>query len=458
MSIELFEQRMRDEDLPELFIRTFAEYYAQLLAGETGLMRETEIEPVLTLPDAGQFPAGLADVGRRALRKTAAFKLNGGLGTSMGLQRAKSLLPVKDGRSFLEIIAKQAGKAGVPLVLMNSFSTEEDSQTVLRPIAADTSFTYDTFLQHKEPKIRQDNFAPVDWPPNPTLQWTPPGHGDIYTALVTSGTLDNLLAQGIEYAFVSNSDNLGAVIDLAILGYFAQNQLPFMMEVADRTEMDKKGGHLAKRKTDGQLVLRESAQCAPEDVADFQDVTRHKFFNSNNLWFHLPQLKEVLAKQDYQLRLPMLLNRKTVDPRDSSSTPVYQLETAMGSAIGVFAGAQAVRVPRSRFAPVKTTNELLLVRSDLYALSDRFEVLPVNGRSPKPTITLDSDYYKFISDFDARFPFGVPSMKKCTRLHIQGDFLFGRDVRCVGNVELINHSEEQIIIADGRILQGVIGD
>lgn len=451
--LTLIEDKMADEGLPDLFIRTFAYYYERLVLGETGLIPESTIESVDTLPDVEQFSVHYADIGQAALGKTAVIKLNGGLGTSMGLERAKSLLPVKNGRSFLEVIAKQTEKAEIPLVLMNSFSTEEDSKRVLQPIADNSEFTYYTFIQNKEPKIRQDDLMPVTWEKNPELAWCPPGHGDIYIALVTSGTLDTLLDAGIEYAFVSNSDNLGAVVDLSILGYFAEHRIPFMMEVADRTEMDKKGGHLAQC-PDGQLILRESAQCPPEDEDAFQDISRHKFFNTNNLWFHLPSIKRILVEQEYQLGLPMIRNSKTVDPRDCESTPVYQLETAMGSAIAVVKGAQAVRVPRSRFAPVKTTNELLLVRSDVYELTDAFEVLPKNGRKRKPNISLDNLYYKIISDFDARFPNGVPSLQECRNFKVEGDFLFGRGVVCVGDVHLISTSSKQVYIEDGTILNG----
>ena len=454
-TLELIEERMFAEGLPELFVRTFAYYYEQLVTGETGLIPESTIESVDSLPDVEQFSAHYAEIGREMLAKTAVFKLNGGLGTSMGLERAKSLLPVKNGRSFLEVIAQQSEKANIPLVLMNSFSTEEDSKRVLQSVADDSDFSFYTFIQNKEPKIRQDDFTAVNWDKNPELVWCPPGHGDIYIALVTSGTLDALLAEGIEYAFVSNADNLGAVVDLSILGYFAENKVPFMMEVADRTEMDKKGGHLAKR-PDGQLILRESAQCPTEDEATFQDIGRHKYFNTNNLWFHLPSLKRILVEKDYQLGLPMIRNNKTVDPRDGQSTPVYQLETAMGSAIAVFAGAQAVRVPRSRFAPVKTTNELLLVRSDVYELTEAFEVLPKNGRSRKPNISLDNRYYKIISEFDARFPHGAPSLIDCTSLTVEGDFVFGRGVVCVGDVHLQSEDGKQVFIEDGTILNGRI--
>lgn len=449
-----FVDRMAAAGLPKIFIDTFLYYYEQLITGQTGYIAEEEIRPVAELPDAEKFPRRMAEIGKRALAKTAVIKLNGGLGTSMGLEQAKSLLTVKEGLSFLDIIAQQAQLTNVPLLLMNSFSTEEDSLALLEKYPDLNKDLPHSFLQHKEPKIRQDNLQPVEWPENPELAWCPPGHGDIYTALVTSGTLEGLLEKGYEYAFVSNADNLGAVVDLAILGYFVDNEIPFMMEVADRTEMDKKGGHLAER-LDGQLVLRESAQCPPEDTAAFQDINRHKYFNTNNLWFHLPTLYRQMSAHNNRLGLPIIRNSKTVDPRDPQSPPVYQLETAMGSAIAVFEGAQAIRVPRSRFAPVKTTEDLLAVRSDAYTLTEDFRIVPSGSRKMRQfNITLDNRYYKYVSDLDERFPHGVPSLAKNKSLVIEGDFIFGKDVVCQGDVHLRNESGQPIRIPDGTVLTG----
>ncbi|MCA9935392.1 MAG: UTP--glucose-1-phosphate uridylyltransferase [Anaerolineales bacterium] len=443
-----FAARMRAADLPELFIETFASYYAQLVQGRTGLIAEADITPVETLPDMETLPEELAAVGEGVLAKTAVIKLNGGLGTSMGLAQAKSLLPVRDGLSFLDIIARQALQAGVPLMLMNSFATEADSLALLRSYAGLESDLPLSFVQHKAPKVTQADLTPASWPQDPQLEWCPPGHGDIYTALLTSGALAALRQAGYEYAFVSNADNLGAVIDVTLLGYFAVNHFPFMMEVADRTEMDKKGGHLAQR--DGQFILRESAQCPADDRAQFQNIARHQYFNTNNLWLHLPTLQQVLAERGNMLGLPMIRNAKTVDPRDGRSTPVYQLETAMGSAIEVFAGAQAVRVPRTRFAPVKKTDDLLAVRSDAYVLTDAFHIEPrtLDGF----VVALDGRYYKFISDLDARFPYGPPSLVDCTHFSVTGDYKFGRNVIAQGEVRLVNETGQQIEIPDGAIL------
>lgn len=449
-----FMERMESANLPKIFINSFASYYEQLLLGSTGLIAEAEIEPVTDLPDAAQFSADLSQIGESVLSKTAVIKLNGGLGTSMGLAGAKSLLIVKDDLSFLDIIARQALLIDVPLILMNSFTTHEDSLAVLARYPQLNKTIPQSFLQNKEPKIQQSNLEPIAWPAEPELEWCPPGHGDIYTALVTSGTLTTLLENGYEYAFVSNSDNLGAVVDFGILGYFAQEGLPFMMEVAERTGMDRKGGHLARR-LDGQLVLRESAQCPDDDILSFQDISRHKYFNTNNLWLHLSTLAQVMAERDNKLGLPMIRNTKTVDPRDLDSTAVYQLETAMGSAIAVFAGAAAIRVPRNRFAPVKATDDLLAVRSDAYILTDDFRVIPKADRQMRRfNINLDPDYYKFVSDLEERFPDGPPSLAACNQLTIQGDFKFGKDVVCQGDVALVNEQSAQVTIADETVLAG----
>jgi UTP--glucose-1-phosphate uridylyltransferase len=449
-----FAERLEAEGAHPIFIELFSHYYDQLVAGQTGLIPESSIEPVLSLPDAERLPADFLAVGRRALARTAVIKLNGGLGTGMGLEQAKSLLMVKEGLTFLDVIASQAKQINVPLLLMNSFATEDDTQAALAPYAH-LPHPPVTFVQNKEPKIRQSDLMPVSWPENPELEWCPPGHGDLYASLVISGVLDKLLDGGFEYAFISNSDNLGAVVDPAILGYFVQNELPFMMEVADRTEMDKKGGHLAQRADDGQLILRESAQCPAADEAAFQDINRHKYFNTNNLWLNLVALQEVMEERNNRLGLPLIRNSKTVDPRDGGSTAVYQLETAMGSAISVFADAQAIRVPRSRFAPVKKSDDLLAVRSDAYILTEDYQIVfnPAHV-SGDVVVELDGRYYKFVNDLAARFPEGIPSLLNCTRLSVQGDVTFCANVSLVGDVEICNKSGRSITIPAGTTLSG----
>jgi UTP--glucose-1-phosphate uridylyltransferase len=265
--------------------------------------------------------------------------------------------------------------------------------------------------------------------------------------------LATLLDRGYRYAFVANVDNLGAVLDPRILGWVAREEIPFLMEVADRTEADRKGGHLARR-PDGSLVLREIAQTPDDDLGAFQDVGRHRFFNTNNLWLDLRALADVMESRDGVLGLPMIVNRKTVDPRDGSSPEVIQLETAMGAAIGVFEGARALRVPRRRFAPVKTTNDLLALRSDAYVLTDDAQITLADDRDAAPLVELDDRFYKRVGDFDARFPAGAPSLVAGDALAVEGDVLFGSDVVVRGTVRVAHDGPGQRRIDDGTVLEG----
>lgn len=443
-----FEKKMKQEKLPEIVIDSFRYYYEQLVKGNTGMIPESDIRPVTKLPDSDTFSHKLAELGGRYLSKTVFLKLNGGLGTSMGLDAAKSMLTVKNGYSFLDITIQQALRIGCPLVLMNSYKTHNDTKSTLDKYPElDRNIPLD-FKQYKVLKVSQTDFKPAKWDKDPDLEWCPPGHGEIYTALVTSGMLDKLLDAGYEYVFVANIDNLGAVIDTRILGYIVENKLPFLMEVADRTEADKKGGHLASR-IDGQLILRELAQCPVDDLQYFQDIERFKYFNTNNLWIDLKALQKLMKQKNNILGLPMIRNSKTVDPRDSSSQSVYQLETAMGSAIAVFKGAGAVRVPRSRFLPVKTTADLLAIRSDIYKLTEEFRLIPNPERTLDTiNISLDPDYYKIIDDMEARFSDGSPSLVDCKKLALVGDIKFGNKVSLKGSVMISNHSKKQMTIQD----------
>jgi UTP--glucose-1-phosphate uridylyltransferase len=456
-----FEERMKSAGMDELVIEQFRRNYYQLLAGGVGFVSRHEIDPLDEVPDL----EGLGDyyqAGISALDKAVVIKLNGGLGTGMGMDRAKSLLEVKNGLTFLDIIARQvlhfrrSYGCRLPLILMNSAGTREESCALLeRYPGLKGSIPFD-FLQHRVPKIERENLTPVSWPVDPALEWCPPGHGDMYLALVTSGMLSLLLNEGFEYAFVSNADNLGAVMDIGILGYCASRGIPFLMEVADRTEADRKGGHLARAKN-GSLVLRELAQCPEDEREMFQDISLYTYFNTNTLWINLQFLEKLLQEHGGMLPLPLIINSKTVDPRDSTSPVVYQLETAMGSAISIVPGAAAIRVPRVRFAPVKACNDLLGLWSDAYVLTEDARVVQnPERRHGQIVIELDPRYYRHIDQLKARFSRGVPSLVECVKLVVEGDVLFGGNVVMKGTVLISNKSGRQMRIPDGRVLEGCV--
>jgi UTP--glucose-1-phosphate uridylyltransferase len=446
--------KMRSEGLPDIAIDTFARYEERLRAGEQGLVPERDIEPLDDVPSLAELGEGDPS----AIERVVVLKLNGGLGTSMGMTRAKSLLPVKDGHTFLDVIARQILQlreqrdARIPLLLMNSFATREDTLAALEryPELQVEDLPLD-FLQGRVPKLLADGGGPAEWPADPSLEWAPPGHGDVFASLAASGLLSDLLERGYEYVFLSNSDNLGATLEPRVLGWLAGEGLPFVSEVVDRTESDRKGGHLARRRNDGGMLLREVAQVPDEDQAAFEDIEIHSYFNANNIWVSLRAVDEALRAGGGVLELPMIVNRKTVDPKDSSSPEVIQLETAMGAAIGAFEGAGAVHVPRERFVPVKKTSDLLVVRSDAYRLGDDWSVRLAPEREGRPPhVELDDDYYKLVGDFDERFAAGPPSLAGCTRLKVEGDVSFGRDVVVRGSVRV----EGPRRIEDGTLLEG----
>lgn len=446
--------KMEKERIPPVIIDTFSYYYKKILSGETGLVFDKDIKPV----DSNEIKdfrhlKDFAPAGRNVLKNAVMITLNGGLGTSMGLTRAKSLLTVKNGKTFLEIILKQAEHYGVKLALMNSFSTHQDTISAISKLnPADFPLV---FMQHKFPKILRDGFGPASWPENEQLEWNPPGHGEIYMTLYTSGTLQDLLYNEISYAFISNSDNLGAAMDESLLGYFSENNFPFMMEVAERTPADLKGGHLARYKN-GRLILREAAQCPNDELNAFRDIGRYGFFNTNNIWINLHFLKELIEKHKI-IHLPMIRNPKPLDPRNEESPAVYQIETAMGAAISLFEGAVATKVPRSRFFPVKKCNDLLAVRSDCFLLSEENDlILNPERKSDTIKINLDPKYYGKIDLFDERFSKGVPSLVDCESFTIEGDVRFEKNVEIKGNVTIKNSRMSQAVIKEGMVVAGSV--
>ncbi len=447
-------EKMEQAKVSEAAIKSFERNFQSLVNKETGMISEDSIEPISSLPDLAEISSSSESYDPNLLAKTVVIKLNGGLGTSMGLQKAKSLLPVKGDSTFLDIIIDQISYlrkstgAEVKFLLMNSFSTTEDTLEHLEQYGdRNLAKAEDVeMMQNQVPKLDVETLTPATDKGNPSLEWCPPGHGDLYAAIAGSGWLDKLIDSGVEYAFVSNSDNLGAVLDAGILKYFAESDQPFMMEATRRTEADKKGGHLATRIADDQLLLREVAQCEMSDLKQFQDIDRHQYFNTNSLWIKLSALKKALTKYSGSLPLPMIMNKKTIDPRDKTSTPVYQLEIAMGAAIECFENAGAICVPRSRFAPVKTISDLFALRSDAYETTADGRIALIASRKDQPPVIKLSDEYKLVDSLEG---LGIPSLKDATNISIEGPVRFAENVTIKGSVSFVNKCEETKWIASG---------
>jgi len=453
-TFRLCAEKMHQEGLPAQLVEQFRNYYRVLADSQesVGVIPEESIVPV----DEGDVPSreNLGEeqerIGRDHLQQTVMIKLNGGLGTSMGMPYAKSLLTARPGYTFLDIIRLQARARNIPLLFMDSFHTRQDVADYWQRQGVPPEEQPDSFVQHRFPKLHP-NLEPASCPHRPELEWNPPGHGDVFAALETSGYLDKLLEQGKRYAFISNSDNLGAAVDPGILGYMVQQGTFFLMEVADRYPRDKKGGHLALS-PDGRFLLREIAQCPEDDLKKFQDVERHRFFNTNNIWIDLERLKPFIREKGLP-QLPLIVNPKPLDPRDKSTPRVLQLETAMGAAINTFPDGSALKIPRDRFMPVKKTSDLLAMRSDCFVLDGAYKLIPNPERELPPiNIELDGDYFGKVDEFEARFPHGPPSLLFCESLSVRGDVLFRENVRCTGRVEVVNSSSgQQVVQADSDL-------
>lgn len=448
--LKLAREKMLAAGVHPLAIEVFAHHYRQLERGETGMIPESTIEP-LDMPALADATVD-DEAGVQALRETAVIKLNGGLGTSMGMERAKSLLCVRRGLSFLDITARQvlhlrrAHDARLPLIFMNSFRTSADT---LAALARYDDLPLDgvplELMQNKEPKLLENTLMPVSWPKDPSLEWCPPGHGDIYTAMSASGLVRTLLDAGYRQVFISNADNLGAVAEPHVAGWFAQSGAPFAIEAVRRTPSDRKGGHFAVRRSDGRIVLRETAQTLPADQKALGDLDRHRYTSTNNIWVNLEALQTTLDSRDGVLGLPLIRNVKHVDPADPSTPTVIQIESAMGAAIEIFPNAQTIEVTRRRFVPVKTTNDLLVLRSDVYDIGEDFVLDPASELIP--FVDLDG-VYKLVGDFDKRFKEGAPSLREAESFVVDGDWSFGDNVKVVGKVTLDG--------ARGRVESGTV--
>ncbi|EMD32141.1 hypothetical protein CERSUDRAFT_88416 [Gelatoporia subvermispora B] len=385
-----------------------------------------------------------------SLNKLAVLKVNGGLGTSMGMTGAKSALEVKNDMTFLDLTVRQiehlntTHRVDVPLILMTSFNTHEDTLRIIKKYA-NQQLRITTFNQSRYPRIFKESLLPCPKGADDDKgKWYPPGHGDLYNALVHSGVLDQLLAEGKEYLFVSNSDNLGAVVDQRILQHMIDTDAEFIMEVTDKTKADVKGGTLIDY--DGTVQLLEVAQVPSEHIEDFKSVRKFKIFNTNNIWINLRALKRIMENEGMELEI--IVNPKTNDDGQA----VIQLETAAGAAIKHFRNARGVNVPRTRFLPVKSCSDLLLIKSDIYSLEHGQLVINENRMFGTTPVIKLGDHFKKIAQFQKRFK-KIPKIIELDHLTVTGDVYFGRNVTLRGTVIIVANEGQRIDIPDGCVLE-----
>ncbi|KAF9474557.1 UTP-glucose-1-phosphate uridylyltransferase [Pholiota conissans] len=428
------------------FIALYNRHLSDMLQGQ-----QLEWDKV-AIPADGQIISyeRLADKGTAGLQKLAVLKVNGGLGTTMGLNGAKSALEVQDNLTFLDLVVQQiehlntTERVDVPLLLMTSFNTEEDTLRIVKNYA-NRPVKITTFNQSRYPRILKESTSLLAKDVQESKSaWYPPGHGDLFNALQRSGVLDRLLSEGKQYLFVSNSDNLGAVVDKRILQYMIERESEFIMEVTNKTRVDMKGGTLINY--EGSLRLLETAQVPPQCMEEFHSGRKFKVFNTNNLWIDLKAVKRVF--QSESLQLDIISNSKQMD----DGRTVIQLETAAGSAIKHFERACGVRVPRSRFLPVKNCSDLLLVKSDLYVLEHGSLRMNRNRMFDIPPVIKLGEHFRKINQFQKRFK-QIPHILDLDHLTVAGDVHFGRNVTLRGTVIIVANEDQRIDIPDGCTLE-----
>ncbi|KAI9791266.1 MAG: UTP-glucose-1-phosphate uridylyltransferase [Peltula sp. TS41687] len=392
------------------------------------------------------------------LNKLAVLKLNGGLGTSMGCVGPKSVIEVRDGMSFLDLSVRQVEylnrtyNVNVPFILMNSFNTDKDTSNIIKKYEGH-NIDILTFNQSRYPRIFKDSLLPVPHSyQSPISDWYPPGHGDVFESLYNSGILDKLLERGVEILFLSNVDNLGAVVDLRILQHMIESKAEYIMELTDKTKADVKGGTIIDY--EGSVRLLEIAQVPKEHTQEFKSIKKFKYFNTNNIWLNLKAVKRLVESGEIEMEI--IPNSKTIpaDKKGDSDISIIQLETAVGAAIRHFKGAHGVNVPRRRFLPVKTCSDLMLVKSDLYSLKHGQLMMDPNRFGPAPLIKLGTDFKK-VSDFQRRIP-SIPKIIELDHLTITGAVNLGRGVTMKGTVIIVASEGSTIDVPPGSILENVV--
>merc|ERR1719186_1020974 len=393
---------------------------------------------------------------KQMLDKLVVIKLNGGLGTSMGCSGPKSVIPVRNDLTFLDLTVQQIEylnktyDADVPLVLMNSFYTDEETMKIIRKYSG-FKVTIRTFNQSRFPRINKESLMPIakSCRSDDDMDcWYPPGHGDFYQSFSNSGLLDEFIDQGKKVCFMSNIDNLGATVDINILNTCIQHNNDFIMEVTEKTRADVKGGTLINY--EGKLRLLEVAQVPKEHEEDFKSVKKFNVFNTNNLWMRLDAVQNNI--QEGILDMEIIVNPKTLE----NGLNVYQLETAVGAAMKSFENAVGINVPRSRFLPVKKTSDLLLVMSNLYSMNNGSLIMSPKRMFPStPLVKLGDNHFKKVKAFLSRFG-SIPDMLELDHLTVSGDVTFGRGVSVRGTVIIIANHGDRIDIPAGAILENKI--
>ncbi|MBF0359835.1 MAG: UTP--glucose-1-phosphate uridylyltransferase [Oligoflexia bacterium] len=365
-------------------MKAFFHMFFKLIRGEKALIsgddyQQLAINEMLNLKEINsEEKKRLKKIGEKLLKEgnVVFANLNGGLGTSMGCEGPKSVMEVKNKKSFLDLrieqikaISKKVGGDSkssnlLPFALMNSFNTTEDTNRALKG-----KISHDDFEQNMFPRIlvtkKGDKtfYSPFKSEVRDADEWNPPGHGDFYAAAYGSGWLDELKKKGVKYIFMANADNLGAIPDSVIVGYIADKRVQILTEVTEKSKADVKGGGFGRSLRSGRIMNIEVAQVSDKNPKDMKKFESMPSFNTNNMIMEVDALIERMSKEG--VRTSMIVNPKIVEGKQ-----VIQLESAIASAIEGFERSVVALVPRDRFLPVKKIGDMIALSSDLFVIAE----------------------------------------------------------------------------------------
>ncbi|XVF56735.1 hypothetical protein PTKIN_Ptkin06aG0144200 [Pterospermum kingtungense] len=376
-------------------------------------------DEVLVIPYDNLAPiSGDIAENKQLLDKLVVVKFNGASGKNMGFSGPKSLIEVKNGSTSLDLIVNQIQSlnskygSNVPLLLMNSRRTHNDSLKVLDKYSS-SMVEIHPFSQGEQ--TQQELSANEEGED----EWYSSDHGAQFLSLLNSGTLDLLLSQGKEYALVINPDNVAAVVDPKILNHLTQNSIEYCMEVTPTTSTGLM--NFMASSLQGKFKLEDFTSNPTQSL-----VKKFKFIDTRNMWIDLKAIKRLI---------------------DNNALKLDELST-----LKLFEKSIGITIPQSRFLPLNSTSDLLLLQSDLYTFAEGALVHNELRTSPtNPSISLGAEFEK-ISDFKSRFK-SIPSIVRLDSLEVTGDVWFGADIALKGRVVIAAEPGVTLRIPDGVVLK-----
>lgn len=372
------------------------------------------------------------------LDKLVVVKFNGALGTNMGFSGPKSAIEVKNNLTPLDLMVDQVeslnSKYGcnVPLLLMDTAETHDHVQKVLEKYSNSKVDIHSLSLSQQpheksfEGHSRKDKLYPSS------------DHSVVFLSLMKSGTLDLLLVQGKEYALVVDSDNVAAVADPKIFNHLIQNQIEYCMEVAPVPSIDLRNSLINLRP--GKFQLVDITQNPTK-----QSGGKFKFINTRSMWVNLRAIKRLIDTDE--LKIENFSSSKEVN-----DDQIISRGTGADSAIQFFDHTIGINVAQSRYLPVNSTSDLLLLQSDLYTADEGILVQnPARDNPANPSIELGPEFEK-VNDFQSRFK-SIPSIINLDSLKVEGDVWFGAGITLKGKVSIVAKPGMKLEIPDGIVLE-----